>query len=170
MRNKEQMMFKSFTDGFKQGYYGAGKQPVADQPKAKSNFKFKKRYIVYAFFAVPLALGAVKGIVSEPETPAQIAARIAQEQAQELEREISFCKSKLESNIRWETKQRLRDPDSFKAGNVRWLPGKAKDSYEAVMTYHARNGFGGMNPGMTVASAIVSKETCTLKTINFPFS
>ena len=161
-------MFKSFTEGFKQGYYG--KNYVPSKPKPKTPFKFGLRPVFFAVLAVPFAIGIVSGITATPETPEQMAARVAQEQAQELQREVDFCKSKLGSDIRWETKKRLRDPDSFKAGNIMWLPGKAKDSYEAVMSYNARNGFGGMSSGMTVASAIVSKETCTLKTINFPIS
>ena len=161
-------MFESFTEGFKQGYYG--KNYVPSKPKPKKPFKFGLRHVIYGFVGVPLAFGVIAGITATPETPEQQAARIAQEQAQELQREVDFCKSKLGSDIRWETKKRLRDPDSFKAGNIQWLPGKAPNSYEAVMTYHARNGFGGMNTGLTVASAVAGKDVCELKTINFPIS
>lgn len=157
-------MFKSFTEGFKQGYYG--KNYVPSKPKPRTPFKFGLRHVVYGFIAVPFAIGIVSGITATPETPEQQAARVAQEQAQELQREVGYCKSKLESDFRWEAKQRMRDPDSFKAVSVMWLPGKAKHSYEAVMTYRARNGFGGMTAGTAVASAVVGKDVCQLKTIN----
>lgn len=161
-------MFESFTEGFRQGYYG--KDYVPTKAKPKKPFKFAKRHVFFAVLAVPLAFGIVAGLTAAPETPEQQAARVAQEQAQELQREIGYCKIKLESTMSRLTQQRLRDPDSFRAGTVQWLPGKAKHSYEAVMTYHARNGFGGMNTGLTVASAVAGKDICKLNTINFPIS
>ncbi len=166
---------KSFKEGFKQGYNSnkpskpstkTVKNPVVppDAPKRK----FKKRY---AFIALIIALPISSVIVSQlSETPQERSARIALEQQQEAERIVSRCKSSLEFSMKWETKQRLRDPDSFEAGRILWLDGKKKDTYELVMNYRARNGFGGMNVGMTVASATASKDTCALDTINFPIS
>jgi hypothetical protein len=140
------------------------KNPVV--PPAAPKRKFKKRYVVLGLFV----LGMIVGVVTPTETPEQAAARIVEEQKAESERVISRCKSTLEFSMKRETKQRLRDPDSFEPRGFVWLDGKKKDTYEVIMTYNARNGFGGMNQGMAVASAIVNNNECALKTINFPFS
>lgn len=175
-------MFKGFTEGFKQGYAGkaiakpieikrnaAVKNPVV--PPTAPKRKFKKRYIILgAVISSFILVHGVGTLIRSTETPEEAAVRIAEELKAESERIVSRCKSDLESNMKWETKQRLRDPDSFESRSFVWLAGKKKDTYEVIMTYNARNGFGGMNQGMVVASAVMNKDECALKTINFPFS
>ncbi len=140
------------------------KNPVV--PPAAPKRKFKKRYVVLGLFA----LGMVAGAVTPAETPEEAAARIVEEQKAESERVISRCKSQLESSMRVETRMRLRDPSSFEDRGTIWLPKKTKDGYIAIMTYGARNGFGGMNTGYVEVDAVVSEQECALKTINFPVS
>ena len=176
-------MFRSFVEGFRQGYNTNNSVPkstptkpaVAAKPKPKCNAKdeapkveskrkFKKRYIVLGFFALP---AVTAGVMQGMETPEQTAARIALEQKQQAERVITSCQSKLERELGYETKLRLRDPDSFEERSTMWLPLKTKDGYIAIMTYGARNGFGGMTVEHVEAEAIINAEECSLKSIRY---
>lgn len=182
-------MFRSFVEGFRQGYNTNNSVPkstptkpaVAAKPKPKRNAKveapkveskrkFKKRYIVLGFFVSLLAVGA---LMPEP-TPEEIKEMQAIEQRNEAtiaeiakQRIVSTCQSQLERSMRVETRMQLRDPSSFEDRGTIWLPKKTKDGYVAIMTYGARNGFGGMNTGYVEVDAVISEQECALKTIDF---
>ena len=51
------------------------------------------------------------------------------------------------SKVRWYTKKRMRDPDSFKHIETRITSRDQEGNHRLVMTYRAKNGFGGFNIG-----------------------
>lgn len=59
-----------------------------------------------------------------------------------------------------QVKRILRDPESFEHAETRITPANAQGKHGIVMTYRARNGFGGMN--VDVATGEVDQATCTV--------
>ena len=57
-------------------------------------------------------------------------------------------------------KQNLRDPDSFEQVSTTITPVDKNEHHYILMTYRARNGFGGMN--VEQAIGVVDHESCKL--------
>jgi hypothetical protein len=55
-------------------------------------------------------------------------------------------------------KDMLRDPDSFAHAETRIAPANSAGTHRLIMTYRARNGFGGMNVARAIAD--VDTNTC----------
>ena len=59
-----------------------------------------------------------------------------------------------------QVKRVLRDPDSFEHDETRITPANDKGKHTIMMTYRARNGFGGMN--VETAIGEVDQSSCAV--------
>ena len=62
-----------------------------------------------------------------------------------------------------QVKAGLRDPNSFEHAETKITPVNEKGYHAVIMTYRARNGFGGMNAGRAIAS--VRQSDCAAENV-----
>lgn len=99
------------------------------------------------------------------EAAQEAAARTAQEQ--ERRRAGFHCLSAWDGAHREFTRTiraAMRDPDSFEHIETRITPVSAEGTHQLVMSYRARNGFGGMNVG--TASAVIRNSDCSFTVLS----
>ena len=86
---------------------------------------------------------------------AKAAAEAAKAEAEAAKRRSGFhCLSGWDGShfaVKNYTEERMREPDSFDHIETRITPVDAEGYHLLIMTYRARNGFGGMSIGVTTA-------------------
>ena len=93
--------------------------------------------------------------------------RLAEAEAAEEQRKGFHCLSAWDGahrDFRRDVKNMMRDPDSFEDIETRITPVNSEGYHNILMTYRARNGFGGMNVGQ--ALGLVRNSDCKATVIS----
>ena len=124
-------------------------RPVPEPPTAP---KQQKKNPLLIGIGVFLGLAVVGSLI--PDTDKQVAPNNKWDELS-FEEKGQLVVNKHELSMRWGCerliKDRLRDPDSYKANKVSYNPALGTDDARAIVqiniTYRAKNGFGGYVPG-----------------------